>query len=382
MVDLTRAIRAKITAPGFLLTHAPQSPYLTLKDTKPDATDPGFYGSYLSVLAQLGPMGPATIDFFNTQCYNQNSSVQGCPQSAVILNNLLAPKPTPSPLYPVFGQLVPPNPETTAWCADSQDPMAAGMGLMFWLQTTTTPDSTVDEWFPRARSKGLSPPNRVAYYMNEPGAILENDQGYSRANVVIIGFAFPVMNTYGAFNCADYIGAGDVVNDPIYSSVPAWATFRLCYGGWASNTTYLQYLRAWRSREPLKRKIMVGIGGALATPMYDTWARGNNVATVAQGLKEFLAFFKFRYGFDLDGIDIDYEDSANLNPTHVTKPPILAALLTSVAPVPSPVSPVSPVSPASPSSIAFCVLFAIIIVGLIAALVLALHKRSGPTKSS
>ena len=347
MVRLTKAIRARITTPGFLLSHAPQTPYLTLKDTSNLAT-PGFWGSYLSVLAQVGPLGtPGGIDFFNVQAYNQNGGAQGCPASAVIVNNLLQATPAISPLPPVFGaglvvpqsppsgiaygQLIPPNPPTTPWCGGGPGGMNPDVGLMFWLQNpgdSVVADAVVDAWLPRQGS-ALTPTRRVVYYMNNPGSVLEDPvTKYSRASVVIVGFAFPLMNTYGPCSCADE----DVSR--IVTSVPTWATFALCYGGWGGG---MAALAAWRATDPAHRKIMIGIGGAQATPMYDTWSQDANVDVVAQGLFEFLEAFRARHGFALDGIDIDYEDSANLDPSHKGMQPSRWIPSPGTAPVPRPV---------------------------------------------
>jgi hypothetical protein len=79
---------------------------------------------------------------------------------------------------------------------------------------------------------------------------------------------------------------------------------------------YATQLMAWRAVEPTKRKIMVGVGGAAATPLYQTWSVGTNVDTVAAGLRTFFEQFEQVNGFALDGLDIDYEDSNALG-THI-----------------------------------------------------------------
>lgn len=379
MVDLTRAIRqAFADTPGFLLSHAPQTPYLTLEPVN-DPDDPGYWGSYLAILAQVGHM----IDFLNIQAYN-NCSYQDCPVGAQIVNNLLAASPLPNPLPPVYGnlpqvplapsqvaygQLVPitppcpgsKSPATTPWCAGDGN-LNRGSGMMFWLNSNNTgpaADAVVDAWFPRSASQ-LSPPNRVIYYLNDPLTYTPPTTGYSRANTIILGFIYPAQN-----------GGGSNPPCPPGSSSPPWACFGFYYAfGEQTNplvlapATYAQRLVAWRAVEPTKRKIMVGLGGAASTPPYATWATGNNVSIVAAGLKQFFHQFEAVNGFALDGLDLDYEDGTALayHPT----PPQLAGL--GILPREPRYSPHRSLFSRTPAGIATLCLLAAIVIALVVAL--------------
>jgi hypothetical protein len=316
-----------------LISHAPQTPYLTLDPGLfVNYCSPGYYGSYLAIMAQVGSL----IDFLNVQAYN-NCGAQDCPIGAAIVNNLLSDAPTPPILPPiygggpsptltptqvVYGQLVPlqaacpgtTSPATQPWCRGNGN-MNPGIGCMFWLNDNgdgPAADAVVDTWFPPATLPpgALSPPLRVVYYLNGPGTYTIPETGYSRSNTIIIGFIYPAANTGNT---------GNTFACPPGSKQPAWACFGFYYsfgvGGEPLvlvSPAYVQSLITWRAVEPTRRKIMVGFGGAVSVPLYDTWAQGNNAAVVAAGLVEFFTAFEATNGFALDGVDFDYEDSTAL----------------------------------------------------------------------
>jgi hypothetical protein len=337
MVDLTRAIRARLPKP-FLLSHAPQTPYLSLSAKEAGTggatssqlvSGPGFYGSYMAIMAQVGDL----VDFLNVQAYN-NPPMEGCPTAPQILNNLVAtptvfPSPlrewgsaglTMAPLKPsqlVLGQQQPPNGTqeyVTPWCAN----LNPGIGLMFWLNdftptTIATVNAEVDKWYPQAKG-ALSPRNRVVYYTNgcgfSPAQFVNPATNYSRCNTIILGFIYPVSSLPGG-RASALCAANDL---------PDWACFGFYYScgqagapgydATALDSGFVQELAAWRAAEPGRRKIMLGVGGAAMTPPYSVWAYGNHVDTVAKGLAAFKARFEsVNNGLTLDGFDIDYEDS-------------------------------------------------------------------------
>lgn len=361
MIRLTSALRAAFPkATGFLISHAPQTPYLTLStnlvDGSPVGDDSGYmespnwcYGAYLPILATVG----SDIDFLNVQAYN-NKPLTGCPITPILLNNLMGlpsapgqprgvvyPSPLPSyfgnqvmaPLKAhqlVLGQQIPASagdsgpmkkaPVSDPWCRGTQTPLnpASGVGLMYWLNdpagaSRAAADASVDLWYPTAKSSGLlSPPDRVVYYCNGCGAYEPPLEGYSQCNTIIIGFIYPATTPGRAPSelCAA-------------KGLPAWACFGffvVCgrYGssepislGSSIVHTGLNaaHLLQWRNVEPTRRKIMVGLGGAFDTPPYELWSQGDNVSTVVTGLQVFMEDFKASNGFALDGIDIDYEDT-------------------------------------------------------------------------
>jgi hypothetical protein len=319
MVNLTKAIRAKVN-PGFLISHAPQTPYLTMDRKGNTEESRQYFGSYLAIIAQLGGLGPTTIDFLNIQAYN-NEGYQGCPDGSKIVNrmtesyqlpeqwnNLVVPACKANNL--LYGQLL--NDLMTPWCKGSLAPLNPGCGAMFWLQRgqadVSAADAAVDALFPVVAGR-LSPPEKVVYYLN--GAIDPPTSGYSRCNVIIIGFAYAALNSGN-----NYAGRGPFPPPP-NSKVEPWASFgmfySMAYNGMPYSLAPASFgpaLKAWKSVEPNRRKIMIGIGGADSAPLYGKWAQGRNVDIVAQGLKEFLDAFEIPF----DGVDIDYEDSANLRP--------------------------------------------------------------------
>lgn len=342
MVSLTKAVRKAMPSP-FLLSHAPQTPYLTLDPAMVpglNINSPGYYGSYLAIMAQVGPL----IDFLNIQAYN-NCPLQECPVGAWVLNNLIASSPVPSVLPPIygglpikplkasqvlFGQQIPPkatcgpkppvppagvtpvSPLTLPWCSGLGN-VNHNIGLMFWLNnpgSDIAANAVVDTWYPPT---GLSPPNRVVYYLNGPTTYNIPTSGYSRCNTIILGFIYPALNMGGANPC------------PLYNGMQPWACFGFYYAFAAAGKpllidppSYAQQLASWRAVEPTKRKIMVGLGGADSTPIYSTWAQPGAVDVVAKGLAQFFKAFEAYNGFALDGLDIDYEDSNAL----ATHPPV------------------------------------------------------------
>ena len=342
MIKLTKTLRKEFPRP-FLLSHAPQTPYLTMsaylmglsKDPLALLTGDAqvFFGSYMAIMAAVGDH----IDFLNVQAYN-NAPATGCPNSAILLNNLVTgpvfPSPLPGynvtmpPLDPrklVLGQQVPPVPgdegpppsrlpTTDPWCSGTSTHLHRDIGLMYWLNNPTpSSDSvakaSVDLWYPPSQQRGaLSPRNRVVYYTNGCDAYNVPTTGYSRSNTIIIGFIYPLSSA----------PAGAVASPgAVAASLPPWASFGFYYacavpggnpvvlGGHAAGAI----LKAWREVEPGKRKIMVGVGGAAYVPPYYLWNLGDNVKEVARGLRVFFREFAAANHVTLDGIDIDYEDS-------------------------------------------------------------------------
>jgi hypothetical protein len=217
MVRLTTAVRRAFDdyKVPFLLSHAPQTPYLTISPAfGVRLTAPSCYGSYLAIMAQVGTL----IDFLNIQAYN-NAAEQDCPPGAVIVNNLISGSPSPAKLGPVYGNLPsptlppsktmyglqvtnppppngisPPTPGTVSpavlpWCSGNGN-LSPKVGNMFWLNAnggSVYADAVVDLWYPppqEAVSSGpLSPPNRVVYYLNGPGSpyLLRGTRGATRS---------------------------------------------------------------------------------------------------------------------------------------------------------------------------------------------------------
>lgn len=347
MIRLTRALREAFPAErGFLISHAPQTPYLVLSQHLADGDSfsetAGYltprdycWGSYMAILAAVGPQ----IDFLNVQAYN-NVAVSGCPNAALLLNNLVTspvyPTPLPSyfgsvtmaPLKPsqvLLGQQLPaaggdsgpqhnPIPASNPRCGGVLNP---GIGLMFWLQNNhddsgqssdDLANASVDLWYPPAQvmAQGLlSPPNRVVYYTNGCSAYNVPTSGYSRCNTIIIGFIYPAWSKgLPTTDSGAVYGLPDWADFGFYSSCGQAPDFIRFYGSMTPAA-----LVAWRQVEPGRRKIMVGVGGAWGTPPYQIWSQGDNVRTVARGLQVFMDLFKKVNGFGLDGIDVDYEDS-------------------------------------------------------------------------
>jgi hypothetical protein len=335
MVALSKALRKQFPKTddprtSFLLSHAPQSPYLQSQYGVDQ-----FYGSYLSILAQL-PAG--TIDFLNIQFYN-NAASQGPTADAAISNALTQPTVLPAGFGPTNNVLVAPAlpQESIAigqLAGDSTQPTIAPFcrlgepgckwSLMYWLQDQSDvglADADVDRWYEPIRCGPRSPPTRVVYYMNGALSVPEGVQ-YSRANVLIIGFAYPVSTK------------PDTIANPD-PSLPRWASFGFFYAGGFLGAPYglvnAPAYKAWRDVEPGKRKLMIGIGGAAATPPYATWNAGENSTIVAAGLARFKAAFAGANAFEIDGFDMDYEDSNALNPTIPQIPTPTSALYTDLA---------------------------------------------------
>jgi hypothetical protein len=348
MIELTKALRRAL--PSTLISHAPQTPYVTLgmdeHNMHVDLNTPGFWGSYLPIMAQVGH----EIDFLNIQAYN-NSPAQYCPVGAAIVNNLGKDTALPR-IYgggvmpairadklqygmliekghldqPAAGDKINTSPGDHPWCRGTPVVMNDKVGNMFWLDypgSYTIADGVIDTWYgPPSAQKQLSPPNRVVYYTNDPASFKPPLTGYSRANTVILGFIYPKDNT-GSISVASVTGA-DVIPNP--AGVPDWALFGLhdtAYPG------YIETLKTWRASEPGKRKVMVSVGGAFAVPDYKKWSEGDNVIQVAKGLKQFAEQWEKAFGFPLDGIDIDFEDS-NALAIHRTKLPPSPLMMSNV----------------------------------------------------
>jgi chitinase len=62
LVDFTKALRAKLPSPKYIITHAPVAPWFSPDKYKT--------GAYLTVDKQVGSM----IDWYNLQFYNQGTS--------------------------------------------------------------------------------------------------------------------------------------------------------------------------------------------------------------------------------------------------------------------------------------------------------------------
>ena len=351
MVTLSEALRKQFPktndpATSFLLSHAPQSPYLQSQYGVDQ-----FYGSYLSILAQLPP---GTIDFLNIQFYNNAASQGQIPDTTISLA-LTQPRTLPAAFGPpgggqltvpalsqeqiAIGQLAagnimqPPQPTIAPLCRLNNS--SCNWSLMYWLQNqtdTALADADVDLWSPPQRG-ALSPPTRVVYYMN--GAMTPPmPSSYSRANVIIVGFIYPVSVAPEITNPLDRNGPRIPTPNPD-PTLPPWASFGFFYAGGMAGAPYglTTDYSAWRDAEPGKRKLMLGIGGAAATPPYATWNSGSNVAIVAQGLAAFKARFAIANGYEIDGFDMDYEDSNALNPQipQTTTPPASSLAVVSTA---------------------------------------------------
>ena len=416
MVDLSKEVRVKFW-PDFLLSHAPQTPYLTIPPGT-DPKDPKYYGSYLAILSRLGGLGDSkTVNFFNVQAYN-NPGYEGCsdtPENAPsILNNLVGDSPTqPSPLPAIwggfttpkveaktllFGQLIPEVPPTRPHCDGAMTPE---YGMQFWLdapENTVAPNGGADEvvrqWYPPAPSE-RSPSVKVVYYLNHP-IDLSGYGTWSPCNVIILGFVYPALN-----------GGGLMPAPHGTSDLPPWASFGLYYN-FGLEGKYVDYtpqvnplkladqgfaaaLKKWRAVEPGKRKIMIGLGGYAYTPLYSLWAKSrDNMKIVAKGLHRFFEQFKAANDFGLDGLDLDYEDSKNLfpypraAPAPATAPTSAAALAVRgpgrlsrrayKSPMVVSITETSSSGPSYPLLIVVCVLVVVVLAVCIATCVLAARR--------
>ena len=332
MVDLTKEIR-KLAPEGFLLSHAPQTPYLTLTGVavNPTRAEAQYYGSYLSIMAQVGGLGPKSIDFLNIQAYN-NECCQGHPKGTDMVRNLSAKPPLPSPLPPILGGYKTPSSlpsqlvygQLTSAATGQMAPppfvrrtdLPDGTGMMFWLETAddwVIATQQVNKWFDPKDMKArglLSPPVRVVYYLNKSVTGYLPLDGYSPVNTIILGFAYPALN--------DGTNSKRVFpvepQGPVGSDVPNWASFGMYYAFGTAGEPYsvseADTYAKWRSVDNANRKVMIGIGGAASAPIYSKWAEGTNPAVVAKGLFEFLRKCNLKF----DGVDLDYEDSNSLWP--------------------------------------------------------------------
>jgi hypothetical protein len=403
MIDLTKAVRKILPQGKYLVSHAPQTPYLTLSSELVQGVNlssPGYWGSYLPIMAQVGD----DIDFLNIQAYN-NCPWEDCPVGAAIVNGLsesqelpriytingkdtMDPIPAEKLLYgmlierdPLTGKsrLAPPciaskdvpkypdaakSPGDHPWCKLTGAEMDGKVGTMFWLDKdndSATADAIIDTWYGQPKKGGaLSPRNRVVYYTNTPASFpLPAPGQYSRANTVILGFIYPVQNT-AAIPVFSLDGISTIPNP---AGVPDWALFGF------NNTSYLDYvkqLKNWRATDPTNRKVMVSVGGAFAVPDYATWANGNNVDLVAKGLKQFADQWLDAFGYPLDGIDIDYEDSPALasHPSQLTSTARVSSLpsTNTIA-----AQPPAALAAAAPYAILLVVITALLVVAAIAA---------------
>jgi hypothetical protein len=136
--------------------------------------------------------------------------------------------------------------------------------------------------------------------------------GYSNCNIIILGF----MYTLDVAAASPSSGYSSLVIPP--SPLPSWARFACNVFGLNNGTTspyvipdqLAASLRAWKAVDPGNRKVLIGVGGATAAPPYAQWAQSlDNIQLVVAGIAEFFANVTT---FPLDGVDIDYEDTAAL----------------------------------------------------------------------
>jgi hypothetical protein len=165
----------------------------------------------------------------------------------------------------------------------------------------------------------LSPNEPVAYYINgniDLSSLIA--QQWSYCNVIVLGFVYTA-------DIASKVTKYDFSQYPNVAALPPFAQFvsnawGLSAGGsspYTMNTTLIAQLQTWQSVEPLRRKIMFGIGGESEAPNYLVWSQSQNnvpnVQVVAAGVMYFLQNVQAQYpALKFAGVDFDYEDSAAL----------------------------------------------------------------------
>jgi hypothetical protein len=233
------------------------------------------------------------------------------------------------------------------------------ISMMFWMQDSLAPSlataaSTVAAWI--GTGSGKTAPGRVVYYLNHPNVRYDNDTaifpgqtrqpdgsivtGYSPCSIVVLPFIYPYAPGDPFYQVAPV--------DPL--KPPDQLHWGFCYGSWTNLTrqnVYVAYnaatmanLQAWRAYDPANRAVMVSVGGAMSylpPTNFAVWAK--YPTAVCDALADFFVQFQAANGWALDGLDIDYEDSAGCNPSnHSQTSPSLALVGPggSAGPPPSP----------------------------------------------
>lgn len=350
LINLTRVLRTpKFVSTIPYLSHAPQTPYL-------DPVYTGCFGTYLCLLAACAEEFKDDRCFLNIQQYN-NPEDDTCDTGAgCVFQGLFAPQMTCygvtaslQPKQALWGQqfngsspfqvIAPPSP-VPAFCGASPG------GMMFWLQVAN------DESFAAADEvvqQSLTPTQikeknlRIAYYLNTAPSSLPSDT--SPCNVIILPFIYPRPIWTGTTLTYDQTQWGFGWPIPPYNTSYSAGTFSMA--GPMSQTSpggISTLLQNWKAADT-RRKVLVSIGGAIANGTdYSWWAQGDNYLAVAQGIKNFFVKFEADNGWALDGLDIDYEDTANLS---MTFPPPRRSLGSALAVIGTQSSAAAAAAPAS-----------------------------------
>ena len=134
--------------------------------------------------------------------------------------------------------------------------------------------------------------------------------GYSPCNTIVIGFMYTYDVAQALPSQSGFAGLQTTVSSTPWAQF-ACNLFALSNGGpnpYSLPSQLQQNLVAWKAVDPQHRKVLIGLGGATAAPNYGVWAQGTNTDAVAAGIAQFVNSVQF----PLDGVDIDFEDSAAL----------------------------------------------------------------------